>query len=244
MRRSLLCCSNKVYMVRHGQSIWNHDSKFTGWTDIPLTEKGMVEARSIAHALIEKKIYPNVYFSSVLKRALTTNNIIKNEIKKNKNITTTTYTSWRLNEKHYGTLEGIPRKYIRKEFGDKFTSMMRNNFYMKPPVVRHTPYEQNKYPVYQNCYYDSMKNGESKENVLDRLLPYFQNDILYTLKDNNIPMIVTHKHCARVLIKYLLKMSDEEFENYNIPSKQIIEIHLNNDNTLKDLQFFDYAKLD
>ena len=85
-----------------------------------------------------------------------------------------------------------------------------------------------------------MKNGESKENVLERLLPYFQNDILYTLKKNNIPIIVTHKHCARVLMKYLLNISDEEFEYYNIPSNKIIEITLNVDNTLKNVEFIDY----
>ena len=176
MRRTLANL-NKVYIVRHGQSIWTHDSKFTGWTDIPLTEKGKTEAKYIAGKLIEKGIFPNIFFSSVLDRAIQTTNIIKKELKEsNSSLITTTYTSWRLNEKHYGTLEGIPRKYIRNEYGSKFTAMMRNNFYMKPPVIYNTPYNNNTYPIYKNCYYESMKNGESKENVLTRLLPYFQND--------------------------------------------------------------------
>lgn len=231
MRRTLVNL-NKVYIVRHGQSIWNHDSKFTGWTDIPLTEKGKTEAKYIAGKLIEKGIFPNIFFSSVLDRAIQTTNIIKKELKEcNSSLTTTTYTSWRLNEKHYGTLEGIPRKYIRNEYGSKFTAMMRNNFYMKPPVIYNTPFNNNTYPIYQNCYYESMKNGESKENVLTRLLPYFQNDVLYTLQKNNVPLIVTHKHCARVLMKHLLNMNDEDFETYTIPN-DILELTMNTDFTL------------
>lgn len=241
MKRSLIAFSNKVYIVRHGQSIWNHDSKFTGWTDIPLTNKGKEEARQIAKILLEKKIYPNIFFSSVLDRAIQSTNIIKKELRENMDLKTTTYTSWRLNEKHYGTLEGVPRKYIRDEYGEKFTKMMRNNFYMKPPVIRSIEVEK-QYDIYQNCYYDTMKDGESKENVLNRLLPYFQNDILYTLKNNNIPMIVTHKHCARVLMKYLLNLNDEQFEEYEIPSKNIIELELNEDYTLKNHSYIDYAK--
>jgi bisphosphoglycerate-dependent phosphoglycerate mutase len=84
-----------------------------------------------------------------------------------------------------------------------------------------------------------MKNGESKENVLSRLLPYFQNDVLYTLQKNNVPMIVTHKHCARVLMKYLLNMNDEDFETYTIPN-DILELTMNRDFTLKSHKFIDY----
>ena len=241
MRKTLSILSNKVYLVRHGQSIWNHDSKFTGWTDIPLTEKGEHEAATIAKALIKENIYPDVFFSSVLDRAIQTSNIMKRTIKAEKDMKITTYTSWRLNEKHYGSLEGIPRQYMRDEYGDKFTQMMRNNFYMKPPVINNLPMVIEKYPVYQNCYFDTMKNGESKENILDRLLPYFQNDILYVLRQDKIPIIVTHKHCGRVLMKHLLKMSDEEFEDFTIPSKTILEMVFNNDYTLKYHRYISYS---
>ena len=139
------------------------------------------------------------------------------------------YTSWRLNEKHYGTLEGIPRKYIRDLYGEKFTQMMRKNFTMKPPIVK--DYCNTKeYPIYRNCYFEKIKNGESKENVLDRLLPYFENDIMYTLSENKLPLIVTHKHTLRVLMKHLLKLSDENFENYEIQNQGIIVIEFDDNN--------------
>lgn len=215
----------KVIIVRHGQSIWNHDSKFTGWTNIPLTDIGRKEATYIANTLIKYNIKPNIYFSSVLDRSIETAKIIKKYIHKSDNL----YTSWRLNEKHYGKLEGIPRQYIRDEYGYKFTAMMRNNFYMKPPVLHNLPEFNNTFPVFKNCYYNSIKHGESKENVLQRLLPYFQNDILYTLTENNLPIVVTHKHCLRVLMKYYLNLNDEEFEDYKIPEKNILIMYFKQD---------------
>lgn len=211
-----------VLLVRHGKSIWNHDSKFTGWTNIPLVEEGRKESLRIANCLIKNNLIPDIFFSSVLQRSLETANIIKNKVNENAIV----HTSWRLNEKHYGTLEGLQRKYIRNEYGEKFTSMMRNNFYMKPPVLKHIQV-QNEYSIFKNCYFDTIKHGESKQNVMTRMLPYFQNDILYTITENKLPLVVTHKHCLRVLMKHYLNMTDEEFEDYDIPSNLIVKMIFN-----------------
>jgi 2,3-bisphosphoglycerate-dependent phosphoglycerate mutase len=214
---------NSFLIVRHGESVWNHDSKFTGWSNIPLTEKGRKEAYNISQSILYNKLYPNVIFSSVLQRAIDTSNIIKFEMPmptKEINI----YTSWRLNERHYGSLEGIPRRHIREIYGDKFTKMLRSNFHIKPPVIENDYI--NEYPIYRNCYYKKIKNGESKENVLERLLPYYENDILYTLSENRFPLIVTHKHTIRVLMKHLLKITDEDFEHYELPNKKILYVKL------------------
>jgi 2,3-bisphosphoglycerate-dependent phosphoglycerate mutase len=215
---------NKFLLVRHGESIWNCDSKFTGWTNIPLTKNGKIEANNIGKVLLYNKLNPNIIFTSVLERAINTSNIIKNELSNDILI----HTSWRLNERHYGTLEGIPRQHIRDIYGDKFTKMLRTSYNIKPPIIKdywlNNVYKE--YPVYKNCYFNKIMNGESKENVLDRLLPYFENDILYTLSENKFPLIVTHKHTARVLMKYLLKINDEDFEHYELPNKKILLIYL------------------
>ena len=216
----------QVFIIRHGESIWNHDSKFTGWTNIPLTDKGIMEAKTIASKLKSLDIIPDVFFSSVLDRSINTANIIKNTLESDSPI----YTSWRLNEKHYGTLEGLPREYIRKGYGKKFTDMLRSNFYMKPPVIKEDDRITTEYKIFKNCYFDTIKNGESKENVLDRLLPYFQNDILYSLNENKQPIVVTHKHCLRVLLKHYLNLSDEEFEEYNTPDKAILTMEFEKEN--------------
>ena len=170
------------------------------------------------------ELKPNIIFTSVLDRSIDTSNIIKKELN---DTDVQIHTSWRLNEKHYGTLEGIPRKYVRDKYGDLFTKLMRSDFTMRPPIVKDYNYN-NMYPVYKNCYLKKVKNGESKENVLKRLIPYYENDILYTLSENKFPLIVTHKHTARVLMKHLLKIKDEEFEHYELPSKKIFLIHLKN----------------
>ena len=211
----------RILLARHGESIWNHDSKFTGWTNIPLSTNGVQEAFDISNALINNKLYPNIFFTSVLDRSIETGNIIKNTYNKDYSL----HTSWRLNEKHYGTLEGVPRKYIRDIYGEKFTKMMRSNFNMKPPIIKNHNFP-NEYPSYRNCYFESIKNGESKENVLTRLIPYYENDILYTLTQNKYPLIISHKHTIRVLMKYLLNLNDEDFENYELPNKKILNIYL------------------
>lgn len=228
----------RVVLVRHGESVWNQESKFTGWTNIPLTSNGKMEANKIASTLMSNNIYPTIIFSSVLQRCIETSDIIRNKLIENNNPKDNLdiipiHTSWRLNEKHYGTLEGIPRQYIREVYGDKFTQLMRKSFSMKPPIVKDY-HNSTEYPVYRNCYFEKIKNGESKENVLDRLLPYFENDIMYTLSEHKLPLIVTHKHTARVLMKHLMNMNDEDFEHYEIPNKGIIVIEFDNNNNYKD----------
>jgi 2,3-bisphosphoglycerate-dependent phosphoglycerate mutase len=233
---SNLLNKKRFLLVRHGESIWNHDSKFTGWTNIPLTEKGKKEAYTISQSILNNKLYPNVIFSSVLTRSIDTSNIIKQQLKlENIHI----HTSWRLNERHYGNLEGIPRQQIRAIYGEKYTKMLRTNFHIKPPIL--VDYESpNEYPIYRNCYYKKIKNGESKENVLDRLLPYYENDILYTLTENSFPLIVTHKHTARVLMKHLLEISDDTFENYELPSKKILYVKLDDNMKYKSHEEIPY----
>jgi len=213
-------------IVRHGESIWNHDSKFTGWTNIPLTDKGKKEAYRISQSILNNKLYPNVIFSSVLTRAIDTSNIIKQQLQlKSKVDNIHIHTSWRLNEIHYGKLEGVPRQHVRNMYGDKYTKMLRTNYHIKPPIV--VDYDlPNEYPIYRNCYYKKIKNGESKENVLERFLPYYENDILYTLTENSFPLIVTHKHTVRVLMKHLLQINDDKFETFEIPNKKILYVKL------------------
>jgi len=218
---------NKFLLVRHGESIWNKDSKFTGWTNIPLTNNGKKEAERISNKLLTRNLHPNIIFTSVLERSIETSNIIKKDLDKFIGHDVPIYTSWRLNERHYGTLEGVPRKYIREIYGNKFTKLIRCNYYMKPPILRDYNVDEIYYPIYRNCYFEKVKFGESKENVLERVLPYYENDILYTLSENKFPLIVTHKHTARVLMKHLLKINNEDFENYELPEKKILLVELN-----------------
>jgi bisphosphoglycerate-dependent phosphoglycerate mutase len=109
---------------------------------------------------------------------------------------------------------------------------------MKPPII--SDKYNNNFSVYENCYYESVKYGESKEDVLNRVLPYFENDIQYTLKNGKIPLIVSHKHCVRVLMKYLLNMDDYDFENYTFPPSSIMELEFDNKRNLKGYDIIKY----
>lgn len=122
----------RLLIVRHGQSVWNMDSKFTGWTNIPLTGKGEQEAKSMARVLNKYKWTPKVIFTSALERSVKTCNIIKQEAF---NYDVPTLTTWRLNEKHYGQLEGIEREYIRELFGKEFTKNENKLLYVTSNVA-------------------------------------------------------------------------------------------------------------
>ena len=234
---------NRFLLVRHGESIWNKDSKFTGWTNIPLTESGRKEAVGMARALVKHNVCPNIIFTSTLDRCIETSNIIRKELSDLQRADAPIYTSWRLNERHYGTLEGVPRQHIRDTYGNKFTKLIRCNFSMKPPIIR--DYDANKdYPVFRNCYFNKIQFGESKENVLERVLPYDENDIIYTLSEKKFPLIVTHKHTARVLMKHLLNINDQDFEQFEIPSKKLLLVDLKDDSTYDSHIEIDYESSD
>jgi 2,3-bisphosphoglycerate-dependent phosphoglycerate mutase len=219
----------QFYLVRHGESIWNKSSRFTGWTNIPLTSNGKEEAANMGYIMKDKlRLIPDIIYSSVLKRSLDTSSIIKDKVKTSTINEIDIHTTWRLNEKHYGRLEGACRQDFRDLFGDKFTNIIRSDFNSKPPLTNELDRLTN-FPVYRNCYIEKLKDGESKEDVLNRLLPYYENDILYSFNHYSLPLIVTHKHCARVLMKYLLEMSDEEFLHYRLPEKTLLLIGLNKD---------------
>lgn len=224
------------YLIRHGESIWNFDNKFTGWTNIPLTKKGMDDAEKIGHILERQKNPPTMIYTSPLYRSLHTSSIINNHF----NNKLPVLSSWRLNEKHYGTLEGVNREYIKKNYGKKYTDVLRSSFTMMPPIILPVNRENLKYPIYTNRYYDEIKNGESKKDVLSRFLPYWDNHIANSLLNDNIPLIVTHKHTARVLMKHLKYISDGEFENYKLPSKQILYITLDEQLNYKHEQLIPY----
>lgn len=212
----------RILLVRHGQSVWNRMNKFTGWTDVPITTKGIKESKQIAKTLQKNNLIPTNYYSSVLTRSIHTANIIKNTLNNSSKIVT----SWKLNEKHYGSLEGILRQDIIDIYGSKFTYNMRNNFDTFPPIIPINNNNNNiEYPLFKNNYHYKFKNGESKQLVYNRVIPYYQNIIEYK---HDLPIIISHKHCMRVIMKYSLNISDSAFKYFNIPEKNIILITLNN----------------
>ena len=225
----------RFMMMRHGESIWNKNSTFTGWTDIHLTQNGKMEAFNAAQKLKHLNINPSVIHTSSLYRAINTSEII------NKHFHVPIYTSWRLNEKHYGTLEGLPREYIREKFGKEFTEKMRNDFTMFTPLVEKISKEKNKYKLHTNQYLiDKIKTGESKQCVYNRLIPYWNDLIFPSILKNQFPLIITHKHTGRALMKKILDLDDVEFEKYKFPDKKILCVSIDENGKSINTQLLDY----
>lgn len=227
----------RLLIVRHGQSIWNQESKFTGWTNIPLNRYGKIEALNMAKMLNYYRLEPNIIYTSIMHRAVDTSHIINSELK-NKAIIKS---DWRLNEKHYGTLEGVERAFIRTQFGEEYTKRMRADFTMMPPIINK---KKNIYDITRMCkeaeiYFDKIQNGECKKDVYNRAVPFYLEKIVPIVK-NNFPLIVTHKHTARVLMKYLLDINDKDFEKYNLPENKILYLELDDNMKEKDSKLLDY----
>tara|TARA_B100000424_G_scaffold237165_1_gene202503 strand:+ start:698 stop:1402 length:705 start_codon:yes stop_codon:yes gene_type:complete len=227
----------RLLIVRHGQSIWNQESKFTGWTNIPLNRDGKIEALNMAKMLNYYKLEPNIIYTSIMHRAVDTAQLINSELK-NKAIIKS---DWRLNEKHYGTLEGVERAFIRTQFGEEYTKKMRADFTMMPPIINK---KKNIYGITRMCkeaeiYFNKIQNGESKKDVYNRAVPFYLEKIVPIVK-NDFPLIVTHKHTARVLMKHLLNINDKDFEKYNLPENKILYIELDDSMKEKDSKLLDY----
>ncbi len=231
-------------MVRHGESIWNYDSIFTGWSDIPLTNNGIKHAMNMGEILNHNKLFPKIIFTSMLDRTLQTSKILVSEFKDNTNDNSEIKIeqSWRLNEKHYGYLNGVKRKKIRDDFGEQFTRDMRKSYTMFPPITDDR-LEHQKYPIYQNTYYNLHPQGESKKMMLRRLLPYWYETVLPCIRLDMLPLICTHKHTARVLMKHLKQIPDDSFHEYELPDKTIMKITLNIDGFLQNEEEINYENL-
>ena len=214
----------RFVIMRHGESLWNKYSLFTGWSDIPLTQKGIDEAIKCGKILKETKIQPDKIFTSSLSRSIYSGMLV-NEQFDNK---IETSTSWRLNEKHYGTLNGVKRSYLRENYGKEFTEIIRDSYTMLPPVVNEVSVYREHFPLYMNEYIrDKLISGESKEMVFKRCLPYWNNTLFPYILSGKTPLIVRHKHTVRVLMKHLLDISDENFINYKFNDKEMLCVSIN-----------------
>jgi len=215
----------RFVIMRHGESLWNKHSVFTGWSDIPLTQKGIYEAIKCGKILKESNIIPDKIFTSSLIRSIHSGMLVNDQLddKIEKS------TSWRLNEKHYGSLNGVKRSYLREMYGKEFTENVRDSYTMLPPLVNNVSADREHFPLYMNDYIsDKLISGESKEMVFKRCLPYWNNTLFPYILSRKMPLIVTHKHTVRVLMKHLLDISDENFINYKFDDKEMLCVSINN----------------
>ena len=218
----------KLVLVRHGESEWNLQNRFTGWIDVDLTEKGVSEAKSGGKALKEAGLKFDVAFSSYQKRANKTLNYILEEIDQ---LYLPVFKSWRLNERHYGALQGLNKAETAKKYGDEQVHIWRRSFDVAPPLVN-TDDKEN-YPKFQDRYKDipdeECPRGESLKDTIKRVLPYWNSDISKQMEEGKDVLVVAHGNSLRSLIKYLLNIDDVKILDLNLKTgfPYIFEINEN-----------------
>ena len=203
----------KLVLLRHGQSAWNKTNQFTGWVDVPLTEQGVEEAKNGGRLLKEKNVLPDIVFTSMLRRAINTANVALDEADR---LWIPVQRSWRLNERHYGALQGKNKTEIRQEYGDEKFMLWRRSYATPPPEIDpNDEYAQNNDPRYTG---DPVPEAECLADVVKRVEPYFKSDIEPELKAGKTVLIAAHGNSLRGIIKHLKGISDEAISEFNLPT--------------------------
>lgn len=226
----------KLVIVRHGQSQWNLENRFTGWTDVELTEKGKIEAIEAGKALKEKEFTFDIAFTSVLKRANDTLYLILKELGQEIPI----YYSYKLNERHYGALQGLNKDETRKKYGEEQVKLWRRSSTVRPPNLT---VDDPRYPgndsKYQGISKEELPFTENLEDTIQRVIDYWNSDILPQIKNNKRVIIVAHGNSLRGLMKYLDNLNEEETMKLEIETGNPICYELDDD--LKPIRHY-YVK--
>ena len=217
----------KLVLIRHGESEWNLENRFTGWKDVDLSPKGIEEAKSAGKILKEMNLVFDVAYTSYLKRAIKTLNIVLEEMDE---LYIPVYKSWRLNERHYGALQGLNKAETAKKYGDEQVHIWRRSFDIAPPSIdKNSEY----YPKSDRRYADLADSdiplGESLKDTIARVLPYWHSDISKSLLEGRNVVVAAHGNSLRALIKYSLNISNEDILNLNLTTGKPLIFEMDKD---------------
>jgi 2,3-bisphosphoglycerate-dependent phosphoglycerate mutase len=206
----------KLVLLRHGESQWNLENRFTGWTDVDLTAKGVAEAHEAARLLLEAGFAFDVAFVSLLKRAIRTLWIVQDDMDR---MWLPVHRNWRLNERHYGALQGLDKAETAAKYGDEQVLKWRRSYADPPPPLtpddeRHPSHD----PRYADLAPDEVPLGESLADTVARFLPYWHECIAPAVRDGKSVLISAHGNSLRALVKYLDEVSEEDILELNIPT--------------------------
>lgn len=206
----------KVVLLRHGESLWNKENRFTGWTDVELSDKGRDEARAAGVQMKEEGLTFDVAYTSLLKRAINTLHLALNEMDL---VWLPVIKDWRLNERHYGALQGLNKAETAKEHGDEQVHIWRRSYDVPPPELETT---DERYPGHDPRYAElserELPKTECLKDTVDRFLPIWIHTIAPEIISGKKVIIAAHGNSLRALVKYLDDISDEEIVGLNIPT--------------------------
>ena len=204
----------RLILCRHGESLWNRENRFTGWTDVDLSPAGEEEARAAARLLHEAALVPDVAHTSVLTRAVRTLSLILGELECSG---IKVHQSWRLNERHYGALQGLNKAETMAKHGAEQVKIWRRSYATPPPAL---PLDDPRHPRHDPRYGDLAvpPAAESLKDTLDRVQPYWESHIAPDVRDGRCTLVSAHGNSLRALVKLLENISDDEIVNLEIPT--------------------------
>jgi len=204
-----------LVLLRHGESTWNAENRFTGWVDVPLSPRGEAEAIWAGELMAEAELLPDIVHTSLLRRAISTTNLTLDrcdrhwiDVRRN----------WRLNERHYGALQGKNKTEIRQQYGDEQFALWRRSYDVPPPALPDgSEYAQDRDPRYAGLG-DELPRTECLADVVKRLMPYWETGIAPDLQDGLTVLVSAHGNSLRALVKHLDGISGEDIAGLNIPT--------------------------
>ncbi|HSM01865.1 MAG TPA: phosphoglyceromutase [Acidimicrobiia bacterium] len=208
--------THTLILLRHGQSSWNLENRFTGWTDVGLTSEGEAEARAAGELLVEESLLPDIAHTSVLLRAIATLYLTLEVMER---LWIPVRRHWRLNERHYGALQGLDKAETAREHGEEQVHIWRRSYDTPPPgLERDDPRHAGHDPRYAGLTPDLVPASESLADVVARMLPYWHDQIVPDLRDGKTVLVSAHGNSLRALVKHLDGISDEDIPSLNIPT--------------------------
>jgi len=224
-----------LILVRHGQSIWNLENKFTGWVDVDLTEQGKLEAEKAGKIIREKGIEIDYYYSSIQLRANHTLKIIQKVFNDEKNFTR----AWQLNERHYGALTGLNKIEMKKKIGEKKIHEFRRSWDLRPdPLSKDSPYHPINIDTYKKISKKIIPDTESLKDTYERVLKYFKQEIKEKLIQKNV-LISAHGNSIRALCKYLFELDNDQISGLEIPTGNPLIMEFDKEMKIKSCEYLD-----
>jgi len=206
----------KLVLLRHGESVWNKENRFTGWTDVDLSEKGVTEARKAGQVLKKEGFAFDVAYTSVLKRAVRTLWLALDEMDL---MWIPVYNSWRLNERHYGGLQGLNKSEMAEKYGEEQVKVWRRSYDIRPPELKKNDERwPGKDPRYNGLKPSEVPTTECLKDTVARFMPYWNEEIAPAVKSKKRVLIAAHGNSLRALVKHLDNVSEKDITELNIPT--------------------------
>ncbi len=226
---------NYLILVRHGQSKWNLEKRFTGWVDVDLTENGKLEAEKAGYLIKKKNISIDLYFSSLQLRANNTLKIIQKILNDKKKFVK----AWQINERHYGALTGLNKIEMSQKIGKDKIHEFRRSWEIKPdPLSKDSPYHPINIDTYKNVSKENIPDTESLKDTYKRVIKYYKEEIKNKLKNKNV-LISAHGNSIRALCKYLFKLDNNQISRLEIPTGNPLVIAINDNHQTKSCEYLD-----